>query len=168
MKKGKLLTWVLILLSLVYILISLFLDWETGKEAGEFLKKNVIEMIAILPCAFILIGLFESWVKRETVEKHLGEGAGWKSYLWVFLLGGITLGPMLVALPVASALWKKGAALSVIIAYLGASAVCRIPMTIFEASYLGIPFTLVRYLTAIPLVLVSALMMGRALKGKMP
>ncbi len=167
MKRGKLYRGGFILVSLIFLGVSFLVRWEPGMKTGRLLAKNLGEMAAILPCAFILIGLFEAWVKRETVEKHLGEGAGWKSYLWVILLGGITLGPMLVALPVASALWKKGAALSVVTAYLGASAVCRIPMTIFEASYLGVPFTLVRYATAIPLVLLSSVGVGRALRDRM-
>ncbi len=32
------------------------------------------------------MGLFEVWVKRETVEKHLGEGSGFKGHLWAIVL----------------------------------------------------------------------------------
>ena len=53
--------------------------------------------------------------------------------------------PLFVVLPMASDLYKKGAKLAVVLTYLGASAICRIPMTIFEATFLGVRFTIVRY-----------------------
>lgn len=33
-------------------------------------------MIKILTCAFILIGLFETWISRKEVEKYLGYEGG--------------------------------------------------------------------------------------------
>ncbi len=47
-------------------------------------------------------------------------------------------------------------ALAVIFSYIGAAAIVRIPMTIFEASFLGIKFSLIRLLVSIPLVVLSA------------
>ncbi|MDC7218961.1 MAG: permease [Spirochaetales bacterium] len=166
MKKIHKFHYMLTVVFLLFVGLSFYFDWELGKEAGKTFGDNILDFIKILPCTFILIGLFETWVKRETVEKHLGEEAGWKSYLWVCLLGGMTIGPMLTALPVATTLYKKGAALSVILTYLGASAVCRIPMTIFEVSCLGVQFTLVRYLTALPLIVISSLVLSKYLKNK--
>ena len=61
-----------------------------------------------------------------------------------YWLAGTTVGGLYVAFPVASTLYRKGAKLSIIFTYIGASAVCRVPMMFFEASFLGIKFTLVR------------------------
>ena len=121
-------------------------------------------MMKILPLTFILIGLFEVWVKKETVEKHLGEKSNFLCYLWAIILGGTTIGPMLVALPIAYTLYKKGAKISVIYTYIGASSVCRIPMTIFEASFIGVKFTIVRYLVSIPLITISSILFEKTLK----
>ena len=148
----------------IFVIVSLMMDFDTGAKMGDVFLKNLKEMFTVLPFAFMLIGLFEVWVKRETVEKHLGEEGGWKGYVWVMLLGSMTIGPMLTALPVAQSLLKKGAALSVVLTYIGASAICRIPMTIFELTYLGPQFTITRYLTAIPLTIISSLILGRLLK----
>jgi len=120
-------------------------------------------MLKILPCAFILIGLFEVWVKRETVEKHFGEESGIRGYIWGILLAGTTVGGLYVAFPVAYSLYSKGAKLSVIFTYLGASAICRIPMAIFEASFLGIKFTAIRLLVSLPLVIVASILLGNYL-----
>ena len=117
-------------------------------------------MLQILPAAFILIGLFEVWVKKETIEKHLGCNSGIKSYFWILLLAGTTVGGMYVAFPVSASLYKKGARISVLLAYLTSAAVFRIPMSIFEASFLGIKFTLLRLLISLPLIIISSEILG--------
>ena len=165
--KKKSLTFILIIIIYAILLIfSYLINFKSGKAIGDNFIKYSISMIKILPFAFILIGLFEVWVKRETVERHLGERAGFISYIWAILLGGTTIGPMIVALPVAHSLYNKGARLSVIFTYVGAAAVCRIPMTIFEASYLGVKFTVIRYLVSIPLIILTSSIMGRYLEKK--
>ncbi len=75
-------------------------------------------MLKILPCAFILIGLFEVWVKKEIIEKHLGEESGIKGYMGAILLAGTIAGGLLVAFPVAYSMYNKGAKLSVIFTYI--------------------------------------------------
>lgn len=120
-------------------------------------------MLKILPGAFILIGLFEVWVKRETIEKHFGEESGVRGYIWAILLSGTTVGGLYVAFPVAYSLYSKGAKLSVIFTYIGAAAICRVPMAIFETSFLGIKFTAIRWLVSIPLVIVTSMMLGNYL-----
>ena len=112
----------------LFLAVSLLTGFKPGEEAGRNFLDFLISMLKVLPCAFILIGLFEVWVKKETVEKHLGRISGIKGYFWAIVLAGTTVGGLFVALPVAYSLHKKGASLQIIFAYLGASAVCRIPM----------------------------------------
>ena len=84
----------------------------------------------------------------------------------MILLAGTTVGGLYVAFPVAHSLYKKGAGLSVIFTYIGAAAICRIPMTIFEASFLGIKFTLIRWLVSLPLIIVASMMFGNYLSKR--
>jgi uncharacterized membrane protein YraQ (UPF0718 family) len=79
------------------------------------------------------------------------------------LLAGTTVGGLYVAFPVAYSLYSKGAKLSVIFTYLGAAAICRVPMTIFEASFMGIKFTTIRLLVSLPLVIVTSILLGNYL-----
>jgi len=65
-----------------------------------------------------------------------------------------------VGFPLAYSLHSKGARLSVIFAYLSASAICKIPMAIFEVSFMGIKFTAIRLLVSLPLVIVSSILLG--------
>ena len=148
---------------LLFIAVSLITGFNPGKQIGLNFVDFSVEMLKILPFAFILIGLFEVWVKRETVERHLGEKSGIKGYIWAILLAGTTVGGLYVAFPVAYSLYSKGAKLSVIFTYVSASAICRVPMTIFEASFLGIKFTAIRFLVSIPLVIITSILLGNYL-----
>jgi len=146
-----------------FLVVSWMFGFNPGKEISYNFGSFSLEMLKILPCAFILIGLFEVWVKRETVAKHFGEGSGIRGYLWGVLLASTTVGGLYVAFPVAYSLYNKGAKLSVIFTYIGASAICRVPMTIFEASFMGIKFSAIRLFVALPLVIMTSILLGNYL-----
>jgi uncharacterized membrane protein YraQ (UPF0718 family) len=145
----------------VFVLVSLLAGFEPGREIGRNFASFLLQMLRVLPCVFVLIGLFEVWVKSETVERHLGHGSGFRSYVWAVLLAGGTVGGLHVGLPVAHALYVKRARLGVVLAFLSSAGICRIPMTLFEASILGWKFTAVRFAVSLPLVLLTSAAIGR-------
>jgi len=163
MKRNRIITILTISSYVMFLIVSWIFGFSPGIEIANNFRSFSIEMLKILPCAFILIGLFEAWVKKETVERHFGEESGIRGYIWGILLAGTTVGGLYVAFPVAYSLYSKGAKLSVIFTYLGASAICRIPMAIFEASFLGIKFTAIRLLVSLPLVIVASILLGNYL-----
>ena len=160
MKRGSLTRIAIIASYAIFLIVSLMLDFNPGKAIGYNFALFSLEMLKILPCAFILIGLFEVWVKKETIEKHLGAESGIRGYLWGLLVASTTVGGLYVAFPVAYSLYNKGARLSIIFTYIGASAICRVPMTIFEASFLGVKFSAIRLLVALPLVIITSKLLG--------
>jgi len=164
MKKSKLINISLITIFFGFIGISYFIGYDGGEKTANAFLSVLIEMLKILPCAFILIGLFAVWIKKETVIKHLGENCGIKGYLWVLLLAGFSVGGLYMAFPLAETLNKKGASLKIIFTYLGFVGIFRIPMTIFEISFLGLPFTVVRLMVTIPLFLLIGIFFGTILK----
>jgi len=166
MKRSGWINIALFLLFLGFIGISCLIDYEDGEKTAKAFIDVLIEMLKILPCAFILIGLFEVWIKKETVIKHLGDDCGIKGYLWVLLLAGLSVGGLYVAFPLAETLNRKGASLKIVFTYLGFVGVFRIPMTIFEISFLGLPFTLVRLMVTIPLFLLIGIVIGGLLKKR--
>ncbi len=151
-------------------LLFLGVSWTTGFQPGIQTGRNLadfaFQMMRVLPFAFVLIGLFEVWVPREAVEKHMGKASGWRGHLWAILLAAPMVGGLYVAFPMAYTLHKKGASLEVIFTYLGASSLCRIPMLIFEASFLGLGFSLARLAVSFPLVIGSSVILGRTLEKK--
>ena len=166
MKRNSIIRIIILAGYALFLILSWILGYDAGQEVGENFATFALDMLKIVPCAFILIGLFETWVKRETVERHLGEGSGIAGYLWAVLLAGTTVSGVYIAFPMAYSLHSKGARLGVIFTYIGASAICRIPMGVFEASFLGIKFSAIRLLVAIPLVVVTSILPGGYLRKR--
>ncbi len=140
----------------IFVAISFLTEYKPGIQIAKNFGTFGFDLIKMLPFIFILIGLFDVWVKKETVEKHLGEGGSLAGYLWVILLAGTTVGGLYMAFPVAATLRKKGARISIIFAYLSAASSARVTMSFFEASFVGIKFTLIRLLITVPLILLFA------------
>jgi uncharacterized membrane protein YraQ (UPF0718 family) len=157
---------IIIAIYAVVIIFSILSGFEPGLKIGKNFLDFLLDLIMVLPPAFILIGLFEVWVKKEKVEKHLGKDSGLKGHLWAVLLAGTTVGGIIVAFPVAASLYKKGAGLAVVFSYISASAIARIPMTLFEATFIGIKFSIIRLAVSIPLVIISSILLEKLLSGK--
>ena len=117
-------------------------------------------MIFLLPAMFILIGLFDVWIPKEKVEKHVGESSGIKGILLVMLLASIQAGPLYAAFPVAHILWKKGCSPSNVFIYLSAFTTAKIPMLTFEIGFLGLKFSLLRILITIHVFVLIGMTMG--------
>jgi uncharacterized membrane protein YraQ (UPF0718 family) len=115
---------------------------------------------------FILIGLFDVWVPRERIEKHISAEAGWKGTALVILLAMLQAGPLYGAFPFAYLLWKKGCSVRNIFIYLGAYSNIKIPMLTFEIGFLGLRFSLLRTLISLPLFIAIGVLMERYLAGK--
>jgi uncharacterized membrane protein YraQ (UPF0718 family) len=143
------------------------LEYKPGQNAAVHFLSFAGELAKILPVVFVLVGLFEVWVPRKTIEKHLGSARSIRAYIWVLILAMTTIGGLFVALPIAQSLEGKGASKPVVFTYLTGATIVRLPMTIFEATFLGIKFTAVRWMVAIGLTLLSSFMLSRA-KGQEP
>ena len=97
-----------------------------------------------MPPIFILLGLLDVWVKRETMIKDMGDDSGIIGVMLAFFLGSAAAGPLYAAFPVAGVLLKKGSKLSNVFIMLGAWSTTKIPLILFEASSLGLKFMLIR------------------------
>jgi len=155
----------IIIAFILFVGISYYFNYHPGKQIFTdnfwmFLK----EMIIILPVMFILIGLFDVWIPKEKVQKHIGEAYGLKGVLLVMLLAFIQAGPLYAAFPVAYLLWKKGCPPANVFIYLSAFTTAKIPMITFEIGFLGLKFSLLRILITIPVFILIGIMMGRYFK----
>jgi len=163
MKKQVIIKILGITIYFLFLGFSFLYGFNPGKEIAHNFFSFSQELLKILPCAFILIGLFEVWIKNETIEKHLGTDSGLLAHLWAVLLAGTVVGGLYVTFPVAHTLYKKGARLSIIFTYIGASAIARVPMTIFEASFIGTKFTFIRLIVSLPLVIITSIVLEKYL-----
>ena len=143
------------------IAISYIFNFSLGIRIGDNFMIFARDMVKILPPAFILIGLFDVWVERETIEKNFGKSSGLKRYIYSILLAATTVGGTFVAFPVANSLYHKGAKYSSIFTYITAASLVMIPMSIMEASILGLKFTIIRIGVSLPLVVLSSILLEK-------
>lgn len=93
---------------------------SVGQTSIDITLSNAVEMISIIPPIFILLGLLDVWVKRETMIKLMGEKSGILGVLIAFFLGSAAAGPLYAAFPIAGILLQKGSKLSNVLIFLGA------------------------------------------------
>jgi uncharacterized membrane protein YraQ (UPF0718 family) len=159
-------TYIWLLVFAVFIAASFIFQFQPGKTITTNFTNSLIEMITFIPFLFVIVGLFDVWVPKEKIQKHIGKGSGIKGILLVTLLAMLQAGPLYGAFPVAYILYKKGASVRNIFIYLGAFASLKIPMLGIEIGYLGIQFTLVRTLVSLPLFIGIGYLMEWYLKDK--
>jgi len=151
---------------LAFIGLSYLLDFAAGEQIGGSFWLFFKEMILFLPLMFILIGLFDVWVPREKIVRHIGADSGWKVTLLVILLASLQAGPLYGAFPFAYILWKKGCNIRNVFIYLGAFSTIKIPMITFEIGFLGLKFSLLRTLITLPIFIIIGYIMEWYLKDK--
>lgn len=145
---------------------TVFISPNIGKSALDISKANMLEMLAFLPPIFVLLGLLDVWVERETMIKYMGKDAGIKGSAIAFVMGSAAAGPLYAAFPLAMVLLKKGASLSNVFIFIGAWSTTKIPMMLFEASNLGIKYMLVRWAFNIFGIVIIAVLLERTTSAK--
>jgi uncharacterized membrane protein YraQ (UPF0718 family) len=156
-----------IFLIMVAIYFGLFFIRPTIFQTSVTLTwKSMAEMLTVLPPIFILLGLLDIWVKKETMVKYMGEGSGWIGIVLAFFLGSAAAGPLYAAFPVAVTLLKKGSSLTNVLILIGAWSTTKIPLLLFEASSMGLQFTLLRFGLDLIGIAVIAILSNRLLNAK--
>jgi len=139
----------LLLLTLVNFALLLAVP-DIGRKSLSITWVNFLQMLLIIPPIFLLLGLMDVWVEKDTMIKIMGDKSGVVGVLIAYFLGSAAVGPLYAAFPVAGVLMKKGCKFSNVLIMLGAWSTTKIPLLLFEASSMGIDFMLVRFALNIP------------------
>jgi len=150
----------------ILTVLSFIFGFNPGKDVFANFTQSFVEMVTFVPFLFIIVGLFDVWVPKEKIQKHIGQQSGIKGIVLVVLLAMLQAGPLYGAFPVAYLLFRKGASIRNIFIYLGAFSSMKIPMLGIEIGYLGIQFSLVRTLVSLPLFIGIGYLMERYLKNR--
>ena len=149
-----------LLVAFAVLLLTLF-NFELGMKAIDITAYSFKEMVLVIPPIFILLGLLDVWVPRETMVKYMGEGSGLKGILLSIFIGSAAAGPLYGAFPIAAVFMKKGVKFRNILIFIGAWSTTKIPMILFEISSLGTKFALTRLLVDIPGIIIIASILSR-------
>jgi uncharacterized membrane protein YraQ (UPF0718 family) len=137
------------------------LNYSLGWKALSISAHSFKEMLFVIPPVFVLLGLLDVWVPKETMIKYMGEGSGLKGILLSILIGSAAAGPLYGAFPVAAVFMKKGVKFMNVLIFLGAWSTTKIPMFLFEVASLGVNFAVTRLLIDIPGILLIAFLLSK-------
>ncbi|ODM26976.1 permease [Clostridium sp. Bc-iso-3] len=149
------------LITIGIIGIITLINRSIGLKAISVAGYSFKEMALVIPPVFILLGLLDVWVPRETMVKYMGEGSGIKGVILSIILGSAAAGPLYGAFPVAAVFMKKGAKFSNILIFIGAWSTTKIPMFLFEISALGAKFAVTRLVVDIPGIILIAYILSQ-------
>lgn len=158
MKTLKRYTFALIIIATIILL--LIFNREIGLKAIKITGSNLKEMILVIPPVFILLGLLDVWVPKETMMKYMGDKSGIKGIVLSIILGSAAAGPLYGAFPIAAVFMKKGVKFSNVLIFIGAWSTTKIPMFLFEMSALGARFAVTRLLIDIPGIIIIAFILN--------
>lgn len=147
----------------LFDLLVLALYPQTGATIFRKTGANFLQMLGVLPPIFVLLGLLEAWVPRETIIRFLGEDSGLTGILLSLFLGAAAAGPLYGAFPVAATMLRKGAKFSNVMVLLYSWSTLKLPMFLFETAALGARFSVTRMLINIPGIIVLAWLTSRLL-----
>lgn len=122
----------------------LILRPATGLAILRLAERNFVSFVVILTPVFVLVGLMDTWIDRQTIVRLMGNRSGPRGAVLALMIGAITAVPSYALLPMAGILLRKGSRISNVLIFVCSSSSIRIPLLLFEASSLGIGFTLVR------------------------
>ena len=151
------------------LIINMFLLFflpDIGKTALYITKDNLLEMLSIIPPIFILLGLLDVWVERETMMKYMGEDSGMEGGVIAFIMGSAAAGPLYVAFPIAGVLLKKGVKLTNVFIFVGAWSTTKIPMILFEATNLGWDYMLLRFVCNVIGIIIIAILLEKMIPSE--
>ncbi len=107
-------------------------------------SKTLFSVVPLLIAAFLIAGLIQTLVTRETVARWLGAGAGWRGIALACLGGALIPGGPYVYYPISAALLKAGAGLGVLVAFVTAKNLWSLSRLPLEFALLGPRLTLIR------------------------
>ncbi len=142
--------------ALIAVIIGCVMFPEYASDNSE-----ILSIFLYLPGFFVLIGLFEAWVSKDLVVRHLGVQSGLMGSVYSFILGCLIPGPLYLAFPIAGTLLRKGIGKFNVVLFLGAWSSFKIAEEIFELHFLGARFLVLRVLLTVPFVILVAFIVSK-------
>lgn len=130
----------------VVALILLVAAYSQGKSVClsglKISGKMFVNSLPLLVSAFIIAGLVQVLLPKEVVSSWLSDEAGFKGIMIACLAGALTPGGPYVSLPIAFSLYKSGAGIGCLVAYIAAWKMWALAGISFELAFLGPRITL--------------------------
>lgn len=151
--------------SVIALIVLAIIDYNIAVDAGYQIAGQFWTMLQIVPPIFLLIGLMDVWVPRETMIKLMGEKSGIIGISIAFLFGTLAAGPLVAAFPVAMIMLKKGARYANVLFFLSIWSSAKLPIIFFQITTLGLKFTLYSNAVLILFFLITSFVIEKLLSN---
>ncbi|SDG27756.1 permease [Pelagibacterium luteolum] len=140
--------------------------WLNGLEAIQIAIEIVLsDLILIVPMIAlgVVVGtLFTVIVPRKIVSRYLGRQAGARGIWLATIIGTLMPAGPFASFPLVLALGRSGASIGPLIAFLTAWATVGLNrLIIWELPFMGAEFSLLRFLTSLPLPIIAGFVAER-------
>lgn len=150
-----------LVISIIMLIGMTIIDYTLTIAALNEGAIQIGTMLMIVPPIFILIGLFDVWVPRESVIKLMGEKSGIKGMALAFFLGAFSAGPTLSAFPLAIIMIKKGAKYSNVLFFLMVWGTLKLPIVFFQITTIGLKFSMIINISMLIVFIIGAYVMEK-------
>ncbi len=141
-----------IIMAILAVALTIFAYFRGGDLYILGLKggaQMLWEVLPLLIASFVVAGLIQVLVPKELISRWVGVESGLRGILIGSVVGGVTPGGPYVSFPIVASLYKAGASIGTVVAFVSAWslwAVARLPM---EVALIGPRATLVRVLSTL-------------------
>lgn len=146
-------------IAIVLLGISFFKEKQKTKEALKATFKIFYVVLPVLIFVFVLMGLIEAYVSKETIVSILGQKSGILGILYAEIVGSIALFMPPAVFPFGGYLLKNGASYGSIAGFIFTAILIGITTLPLEFKLLGKRFTIFRNIFTFVLAFFIALLM---------
>ncbi len=136
----------------IFAVLVGFALWRGGgslQKGLAFGGKTFLGTLALLIFAFGIAGLVHVLVPKEFIVKWLGAGSGIKGIMIATVAGGLTPGGPYVSFPIVASLYKSGASVGTVVAFVTAWSVWAIGRFPLEMGLVGPKLAIARFLSTL-------------------
>jgi uncharacterized membrane protein YraQ (UPF0718 family) len=153
-----------LIIAVVLLGVSFFKEKQKTMEALKATLKIFYTVIPVLVFVFVLMGLIQAYVSRETIASILGQKSGILGILYAEIVGCIALFMPPAVFPFAGYLHQNGASYGSIAAFVFTAILIGITTLPIEIKFLGKRFTIFRNIFTFVLTFFIALLMEAILR----
>lgn len=146
------------ILAIIVGSIAYFRSRKLCAQGAKIAGENIIVMIPRIIMAILVSGFFSVIVPTDLVAHWLGKDSGMKGILIGFVAGGLTPGGPIICFPIIAIIFKAGAGIGPLIAFLTSWSVFAIHrLFAFEIPLMGLHFAMVRLLSSVILPFIAGI-----------
>ncbi|MDX1665256.1 MAG: permease [Candidatus Promineifilaceae bacterium] len=142
-------TTLILALAGILILIALFQGRETALAGFRASWSTAVDLVPLLLGVFIIVGFADQLLPKELIAEWLGGESGLRGILIASVIGILTPGGPFVSYPLVATLYRAGAGIGPLVAFVTAWALGSISRLPLEIGIVGVRLTAIRLASSI-------------------